>query len=104
MHAARSIHEVVRREMSSVRTGLVVNRFESAGERIAARAEEAGLEVLGHVPEDAAVAEYDSLGKPLIGLPEASPSVVAVRGILQALGLGCAEGQRAAPRAGEAGP
>jgi CO dehydrogenase maturation factor len=95
MHAARSIHDVVLREMSSVRTGLVVNRFESTGERIGARAEEAGLEVLGHVPEDAALAQYDSRGEPLVGLPETSPSVVAVREILQTMGLGCAtEGGR----------
>jgi CO dehydrogenase maturation factor len=91
MHAARSIHEVVRREMSSVRTGLVVNRLASADERISAMAEEAGLGILGQVPEDAAVAEYDSLGKPLTSLPETSPSVAAVREILQAMGLGGAE-------------
>jgi CO dehydrogenase maturation factor len=90
MHAARSIHEVVQREMSSVRTGLVVNRFGAAGEQMAARAEEAGLEVLGHVPEDPALARHDSRGEPLTGLPETSPSVVAIRGILDAMGLGCA--------------
>jgi CO dehydrogenase nickel-insertion accessory protein CooC1 len=95
MHAARSIHEVVQREMSSVRKGLVINRLASADERISAMAEEAGLGILGQVPEDAAVAEYDSLGKPLIGLPETSPSVAAVREILQATGLGGAgEGGR----------
>lgn len=94
MHAARSIHEVVRREMSPVRTGLVVNRFESAGERIAAMAREAGLEVLGHVPEDSALAQYDSRGEPLTDLPETSPSVVAVRTILGAMGLGCARDAR----------
>jgi CO dehydrogenase maturation factor len=90
IHAARSIHEVVQREMSSVRTGLVVNRFGSAGEQVAAKAEEAGLEILGHVPEDPALAQYDSRGEPLTGLPETSPSVVAVRGILGAMGLGFA--------------
>jgi CO dehydrogenase nickel-insertion accessory protein CooC1 len=80
--------------MSSLRTGLIVNRSRPAGERIAAMAEEAGLEVLGHVPEDAALAEYDSRGKPLIGLPGASPSVLAVRDILGAIGLGCARDER----------
>jgi CO dehydrogenase maturation factor len=94
MHAAHSIHEVVQREMSSVRTGLVVNRIETAGERISAMAEEAGMEVLGQVPEDGAVAEYDSLGQPLIGLPEDSPAVVAVRDILQSMGLGFAPEER----------
>lgn len=94
MHAARSIHEVVRREMSSVRTGLVVNRLGSPAAGIAAGAEEVGLEVLGHVPEDAALAEHDSRGEPLTGLPETSPSVVAVRDILGAMDLGCAGDER----------
>ena len=95
LHAARSIHEVVRRDMSSVKAGLVVNRFGSAGERIETMAEEAGLDVLGRVPEDAVLAEYDALGEPILGLPEASPSVAAVRDILRKLGLRCAEGRGA---------
>jgi len=103
MHAARSIHEVVRREMRSVRTGLVVNRFESEAERIASMAEEAGLEILGHVPEDSALARADSRGEPLIGLPGGSPSVAAVRDILAVLGLGCAESRGAAPRGDQLG-
>jgi CO dehydrogenase maturation factor len=95
LHAARSIHEVVRRDMSSVRTGLVVNRFVSSGERIEVMAEEAGLDVLGRIPEDAVLAEYDALGEPILGLPEASPSVTAIRDILQELGFSCAEGRGA---------
>jgi CO dehydrogenase maturation factor len=87
VYAARSIHEVVQREMTSVRTGLVVNRFGSAGEPAASMAEETGLEVLGRVPEDPVLAEYDSRGEPLIGLPGSSPSVTAVRDILGAMGL-----------------
>jgi hypothetical protein len=61
-------------------------------------AEQAGLDVLGHVPEDAALAEYDSLGKPLIDLPGTSPSVAAIRHILGAMGLGCGGGWGAPPR------
>ena len=104
MHAARSIHEVVRREMSCVRTGLVVNRFGSAAERIAGMAGQTGLDLLGHVPEDAALAEYDSRGEALIDLPETCPSVAAVRDILSAMGLGRAEGWGAPPRGGGLGP
>jgi CO dehydrogenase maturation factor len=88
VHAARSISEVVRREMRSVRAGLVINRFNQAGPAIAGMAGEVGLEILGQVPEDASLAEYDSLGKPITGLPETSASVVAVGEILKRMALG----------------
>jgi CO dehydrogenase maturation factor len=88
VHAARSISEVVRREMRSVRAGLVINRFNRTGSAIADMAEEVGLELLGKVPEDAALAEYDSLGKPIPGLPATSTSVVAVGEILDRMALG----------------
>ncbi len=89
MHAAASIAEVVRRDrdMRVGQVGLVINRFRRASEYIAGMAREKGLHVIGSVPEDAMVAEYDSLGRPLTGLPETSAVVGAVRGILTALGL-----------------
>jgi CO dehydrogenase maturation factor len=85
MHAARAISEVLQRDMSSTRKGLVINGFKIENERIRQMAEECGLDVLGSVPHDDALAEYDSVGKPIIALPDTSPSVVAVRRILQKL-------------------
>jgi CO dehydrogenase nickel-insertion accessory protein CooC1 len=58
-------------------------------------AEEAGLDVLGRVPEDAALAEYDALGEPILDLPETSPSVAAVREILRKMGFSRAVGRGA---------
>lgn len=85
MHTARSIQEVVRRDMNSTRVGLVVNRFKTANSLIESMAEEAGLEILGFIPEDDILAEYDAEGKPIVDLPKSSPSVDAVPGILRKL-------------------
>jgi CO dehydrogenase nickel-insertion accessory protein CooC1 len=50
-------------------------------------AEDSGLDILGLVPEDEAIAECDATGTPLTDLTDASPSVNAVREILQRTGV-----------------
>jgi len=67
------------------RTGLVLNRVCDGVPTLEETAREMGLDVLGTVPVDANVAEYDRLGRPTIELPDDSPSVVAVGRILKAL-------------------
>lgn len=88
MHAARSISEVVCRDMKSTPTGVVINRHRGEDELIAKMAQDSGLKIVGRVPEDPALAKHDALGRPLTGLPEESPSVAAVREILRRVGLG----------------
>ena len=87
MQAARAITEVARtdEEMRSTRTYLVVNRFKTENRLITAQAADWNLEVLGFIPEDETLAEYDSIGKPLIELPDTSPSLVAAREIVRKL-------------------
>ena len=46
-------------------------------------------------PVIAYLAEYDALGEPIPGLPETSPAVAAVGGILRKMGFGSATGQGA---------
>ena len=87
MHAAKSINEVVKRDMSSTNTGLVINKSRGTNQTITQMAGEAGLEILGAVPDDNALAEYDSLGKPIIELPDTSPSVSTIQEILQRIVL-----------------
>jgi len=84
-----SIAEVVHgdKAMGHTRTGLVVNRFKGDDTLIAERAGQLGLEILGRIPEDDRVAEYDAVGRPLVGLPNSAPSVIAVGEILKRLGL-----------------
>ncbi|MBC8276410.1 MAG: AAA family ATPase [Chloroflexi bacterium] len=73
------------------RTGLVINKIrrhaQQIAEQIEHKAEEMGLDVLGTMPEDNNIAEYDFVGKPIIDLPNTSPSVMAVRQIVKSLSL-----------------
>jgi len=86
IQVAYTISEVVRRDetMMSTRTGLVINRVKGDAKPITEVAQhQYGLEVFGHIPEDENITRYDLAGKPLIDLPDTSPSVVAVREILR---------------------
>ncbi len=82
MHAAKAINEVIRRDMKSTKTGLVINKSRGTDQIITQMADEAGLEILGSVPNDDSLAQYDSLGKPIIELPDDSPSVLSVQSIV----------------------
>jgi hypothetical protein len=42
-----------------------------------------GLNILGYVPEDENVSDYDGVARPLLKLPSHSPSVMPVRRILK---------------------
>ncbi|OGO03522.1 MAG: hypothetical protein A2Y91_04205 [Chloroflexi bacterium RBG_13_54_8] len=85
IQAAGAIREVVQRDeaMRSTRTGLVINRWKVDNKAIIENAQRQGLEILGFVPEDENITEYDSVGKPLIDLPATSPSMTAVGEILK---------------------
>jgi len=66
-------------------TGLVINRAGEGVEPLKQKASEMGMDVLGVIPPDENVAEYDRVGRPTIELPDDSPSVLAVRAILAGL-------------------
>ena len=82
MHAAQAIDAVVRSDMKSTRTGLIINKSTGSDETIRQMADESGLKVLGTVPHDKLLAEYDSLGHPIIDLPEDSSASAAVKEVL----------------------
>jgi CO dehydrogenase maturation factor len=65
------------------RLGLIFNRASTAQESVERRANEMGLQLLGCVPEDATVTEYDVEGTPILGLPDDSPGIVAVKQLLE---------------------
>ena len=69
------------------RVGLVLNRVVSGAADLREKAREMGLDLLGLIPADDRVAEFDRLGRPTVLLPEDSPSVLAVQEILSRLGL-----------------
>jgi CO dehydrogenase maturation factor len=76
-------------EISVKRTGLILNRVR--GDEISETtgttelAEKTGLEILGQIPEDKTLNDYDREGKSLLGLPDDSPCLGAVRDILAEL-------------------
>jgi CO dehydrogenase maturation factor len=69
------------------RIGLVVNRIRDNTELAQELAQRAGLELFGYIPEDENITRYDLAAKPLLQLPDDSPSVLAVKKILEKLGL-----------------
>ncbi|MFQ6050677.1 MAG: AAA family ATPase [Candidatus Hydrothermarchaeota archaeon] len=54
-------------------------------ESLRKKANELGLEVIGVIPEDKNVSLYDLEGKPVVELPEDSPSMLAIKDILNKL-------------------
>lgn len=66
---------------------LVINRIRDNEESVRQFAEKTGLELVGFIPEDQNITDYDLVGKPLMELPDDSPSVQAIRGVLERLGL-----------------
>ena len=80
-----SIVEVIRSDesISPARSGIVVNRCRESDTQMEGRARSWGLELLGCVPEDENISKFDAEGRPLIELPDSSPSVAAVSEILK---------------------
>lgn len=68
---------------------LIVNRVPDGvlNQGIVDEIEKQGLDLIGVVPLDQNVFEYDAIGKPLVDLPADSSSKVALRGIVDKLGL-----------------
>jgi len=72
------------RELKTVigRAVLVVNRVQGQlPPPIAEKAEELGLRLIGTIPDDPLVPEFDGYGRPLIDLPAESPALRAAYGI-----------------------
>lgn len=75
--------------MHPSRVGLIVNRAPGGvlNEGTKEEIENQGLELLGVVPHDDTVYQYDCDGKPTVQLPEDSPVRAALKGIVEKLGL-----------------
>jgi len=68
--------------------GLVVNRLKGSNQLVSESAQRLGLKVFGYIPEDENITKYDLAGKPIVDLPDTSPSVEAVRAVLKEIGVG----------------
>lgn len=74
--------------METCEIGLVINRVRDEHElMIRDAAQQTGLKILSCIPEDEIITQYDLIAKPIIALPECSPSVEAVRQMLRRMDL-----------------
>lgn len=69
------------------RIGLVINRMKEERKAITQAAQQIGIDILGYLPEDENITKYDLVGKPIIELPDNSPSIMAVEKILAKIGM-----------------
>ena len=88
VQAAARIQELVgelKMKVSAVK--LIVNRAPGGelGAGVSGEIAKHGLDLAGVVPEDMNVYEFDSEGRPTVGLPDDSPARVALYGILEGL-------------------
>ncbi len=86
INVASTIRHVVedRKAVNYKRIGLVINKVRNK-EEVDQILGATSLELLGWIPEDDMVREYDFNGKPIKDIPATSPSIVAVQGVLETL-------------------
>jgi CO dehydrogenase maturation factor len=90
VQAAGRIAELIKEcEMHPSRVGLIVNRAPDGklNEGTMEEIQKEGLDLVGVVPHDDTVYQYDCDGKPTVQLPADSPVRAALRGIVEKLGL-----------------
>lgn len=87
LETAKLIKSLAERlEIHFKRICLVLNRAsDDIEEEFQQKAQKIGVELLGIIPEDSNITQYDRAGKPLIELPEDSPAIRATRNILNKL-------------------
>ena len=86
MQSARRIAELAAElEVVKGRTGLVVNRVNDSKNVEQQASALTGLDVLGCVPDDPLVRNFEQRSEPLINLPDDSTAVAAIGGILESI-------------------
>ena len=90
VQAVGRIAELIKEcDMHPQKVGLIINRAPGGvlNQGTKEEIEKQGLHLLGVVPQDEAVFEYDCEGRPTVQLPEDSPVKKAIREIVDNLGL-----------------
>ena len=70
--------------------GLVINRMGTDNNAVMKSIEQfvgKDVKVFGSIPEDKNITKFETIDKPVIGLPDSSPSVIAVYGIIEKMGI-----------------
>ncbi|MBM3131791.1 MAG: carbon monoxide dehydrogenase maturation protein [Chloroflexi bacterium] len=83
IETAEMIKNMVERDkvVKCQRLGLVFNRVSGNEDLLKSSAQKIGLELFGIIPQDANIAYYDLVSKPITELPSDSPGLAAVREI-----------------------
>jgi len=89
IRSAGRVHDLIRGLKSAVQTVylIVTKSTEGSMESLRDEIERTGLTVIGDIPLDPLVVEYDLAGKPLFDLPDDAVSVQAVESILNRAGI-----------------
>ena len=90
VQAAARVAEIVEEmNLKPGNMGLIVNRAPGGvlDDGVKAEIEKHGLELLGVLPQDDAVYRCDCAGEPSAKLPESNPVKLALKGIMQSVGL-----------------
>ncbi|MBC2724094.1 AAA family ATPase [Desulfosporosinus sp.] len=89
IRSAGRVHDLIRGLKSAVQTVylIVTKSTEESMESLREEIERTGLTVIGDIPLDPLVVEYDLAGKPLFDLPDDAVSVQAVESILNRAGI-----------------
>ena len=87
--AARVAEMIEEMALKPEKLGLIVNRAPGGvlDDGVKAEIEKHGLELLGVLPQDDGVYRCDCDGEPSAKLPESNPVKVALKGIMQSIGL-----------------
>jgi CO dehydrogenase maturation factor len=86
-HTAMTIKKAAYKFTKARSIGMIVNRVKDGQESIENFCRETGIALLGWMPEDSRITEWDRVGKPIYDLPSDSPSVAAVRRIVEKMKL-----------------
>ena len=90
IQAVARVAEMIREmELKPGRLGLIVNRAPDGvlDDGVKAEIEKHGLDLIGVLPQDEGVYRCDCNGEPSAKLPESNPVKVALKGIMQSIGL-----------------
>ena len=85
LRALRRIYEMLDSlKLEVVRLGIVVTRApETLGEAFMAEVDEIGVEIVGTIPNDPALLEFDMAKRSLMELDDSSPAVLAVQQMME---------------------
>ncbi len=85
VETAATIRESAKKFTQYKKLGLILNRVKGNANQIKKKLKELKLPLLAEIPEDNVITEFELKGKPIIGVPEKSKSLVEVNNLVEIL-------------------